>query len=184
MQRIVYRGIGFEEGKEVIHKQKYDRDEMRVFQKGIAAKSVFGSGIYLVSDIELAIQYAFCHAEAEKKDGLAAILKQQLTIENPFILNYRYTEKKLRKDALDWKYQNTTMSNLRSNQNSLQLKEKMKDIIKEYLLFHDYDSIVYYVDDKLVYYVSYYPELQISNIKMDFHFNIKDLTRTRCASSQ
>ncbi|MGP7818186.1 hypothetical protein [Niallia sp. 01092] len=179
MKRIVYRGIGSEEAREVIHKQKYDRAEFRCFQKGIAAKSVFGSGIYLVSDIELAIQYAFCHAEAERKTGQAAILKQQLTMKNPLILNYRYTEKNLRKDAFEWKYHNDNFPDLKSKQGSLQLKEQMKNIIKEYVLFHHYDSIVYYVDDKLVYYVSYYPEQQISDIEINFHFNIKDLTRTR-----
>ncbi len=176
MKRNVYRGISFGEAKEVVDKQRYERNESRDFQNGVAARSLFGPGIYLINDVELAAQYGFCHAEVEK-DEKAVVLNQQVHFKNPFIVNYNYSEKMLKKDALSWKYANMNFPEISENADSLETLKWIGSIIKEYLLHHAYDGIIYHVDDEIIYYVCYFPDEQITDIKIDFSFHILELKK-------
>lgn len=174
MNRQVYRGISRKEAQAVVANQKYKRSESREFQNGVQAKSIFGSGVYLISDYERAAQYAFCHAEFESDDA-AVVLKQNLTLKNPFILNHRYPESRLRKDAFNWKFSGEDIPVLDISSNSLDVMVWIGSVIREYLLHHNYDGIVYHISDDLIYYVSYFQEKQIENITFDFAFEIKEL---------
>ena len=49
MAVIAYRGVEYEEALHVIARQRYVREERRIFMGGIRAKAVFGKGVYLVS---------------------------------------------------------------------------------------------------------------------------------------
>ncbi len=169
----VYRGIAFEEAISVVHKQKYEEDERRNFNNGVAAKAVFGSGIYLVSDLEMASQYAFCHAEA--RHDFAAVLVQQLTYEYPLILDDNYGEGALRTDALAWKYPDGNYPPFALSEDPLKIISWTGEVIKAFVLHLGYDGIVYYVHKDLVYFVSYFPEQQIRDVHIDFVFNIEHL---------
>ncbi|GAB7388725.1 hypothetical protein BSNK01_25630 [Bacillaceae bacterium] len=173
MIRTVYRGIGLREAMNVVSNQRYERDERRIFRNGVAAKAVFGPGIYLVSDVEMAAAYAYCHAEAE--NDLAAVLCQQLALLNPFLLNEHYGEKRLRQDALAWKYPNGDYPEIAGDADLLQVLRWSGEIIREYILHLQCDGIMYHVHSGLVYYVSYVPDRQISDIFIDFVFDIDDL---------
>ncbi|SFE81617.1 hypothetical protein [Alteribacillus iranensis] len=183
MKRLAYRGISFNEGQSVIADQRYKRDEPRDFQNGIKARSVFGSGIYLINDIELVSYYAFCHAELEN-DPLAMVLRQELQFKNPFILNYNFTEERLRRKALNWKYgkEARRFIGLDDDQNSIEKIKKMGDVIKEYLIQAHYDGIIYHINDEIIYYVSYFQDEQIQNIECDFFFKLEDLTKHKAVS--
>ncbi|KAB2338022.1 hypothetical protein F7731_00100 [Cytobacillus depressus] len=172
MTRCAYRGVSFSEAKMVVDRQKYERNELRAFQNGIAARSSFGDGVYLINDKELAAQYAFCHAEVEDKE-LAAVLSQKICFKNPFILNYQFTEPRLRKEALRWKYKGKDFPNKEELNNPKELYEQIGNDIKEYLLYHLYDGIIYHVDEEIIYYVLYDQENQIKDIDMELIFNIK-----------
>ncbi|MCM3760110.1 hypothetical protein M3212_04815 [Alkalihalobacillus oceani] len=175
MKRTVYRGISFKEAEEVVKNQKYNRSELRDFQNGVAAKSLFGPGIYLINDVELAAHYAFCHAEVEEEE-LAVVLKQTVQFHNPFIVNYTYSERQLKKDALSWKFTDD-FPELHSGPDSLETLKWVGTIIKEYLLNHGYDGITYHIDDEIIYYVSYHHEQQITGIDFDFVFNINEVKK-------
>ncbi|WP_240376854.1 hypothetical protein [Bacillus piscicola] len=183
MKRLAYRGISFNEAQEVIVDQRYTRDEPRDFQNGIKARSVFGSGIYLINDIETVASYAFCHAEVEG-DPLAMVLKQELTLQNPFILNYKYTEEKLRKKALNWKYgkEESPFMGGTSSVDSVEVMKQVGSVIKEYLLAHHYDGIIYHINDEIIYYVAYNQDEQITNIEPDFFFRVEDLKKYSASS--
>lgn len=179
MKRTVYRGISLNEAETVIANQVYMRSERRDFQGGIQARSTFGQGLYLISDVELAAQYAFCHAEVEAEKR-AAVLKQQISLENPFILNHRFTEEQLRKKALSWKFGDGRCSKPLSG-GEFDEDEDNKEIgsvVREFLLDHEYDGIIYHIDDEIIYYVSYFQEKQVKNIMVDFVFNIEELRNT------
>ncbi|WP_340084351.1 hypothetical protein MHB50_17605 [Siminovitchia sp. FSL H7-0308] len=175
MRRTVYRGISYNEAQTVIANQFYERNERRDFQNGIKARSTFGQGIYLISDIELAAQYAFCHAEVEGEK--AAVLKQDLSLANPYILNYRSTEEQLRIKALSWKFGGTSDPGTHLGLNNVEEKQGIGSLIKEFLLDHGFDGIVYHIDEEIIYYISYFQKRQIKNINLDFVFNIDDLKR-------
>ncbi|MGG3571589.1 hypothetical protein ABES25_21035 [Bacillus gobiensis] len=166
MKRTSYRGISLREAKHVIRHQKYVRSESRVFRNGITAKPVYGQGVYMVNDIELAAQYAFCHAEAELQPGV--VLKQEVVFENPLILNRNYGEKQLKLDAWTWK---TSLFESMSHPSS----ERIGDYIKEYLLLKGYDGVISHLGDELIHYVSYFPEKQIGKISWHLSFSIQDL---------
>lgn len=175
MKRTVYRGISYKEAEEVVKNQKYNRSELRDFQNGVAAKSLFGPGIYLINDGEMAAHYAFCHAEVEEEE-LAVVLKQTVHFQHPFLVNYTYSERRLKKDALSWKFADMTFPDIHSP-DSLETLKWVGAIIKEYLLAHGHDGIIYHVDDEIIYYVSYHHQQQIKNIKFDFVFNINEVKK-------
>ncbi len=178
MKRTAYRGISLHEAETVIANQVYERNERRDFQNGIQARSTFGPGLYLINDVELAAQYAFCHTEVEDGEQ-AAVLKQQISLRNPYILNFRSTEEKLRRKALDWMFGDDRCSKPQVG-GGQQVVEKndIGGLVKEYLLHHHYDGIIYHIDDEIIYYVCYFQEQQIENISIDFIFKINDLKTT------
>lgn len=167
MKRVVYRGVSFQEAKRVVASQRYDRAEHRIFQNGIQARSVFGPGLYLISDAALAAYYAFCHTEAEG-GARAAVLKQSIQLENPCIINCRYTEKQLYQDAVSWKYSGCPLPDIRPEH----LRSWIGKTTKEYLLAHFYDGIVYHIDESVIYYVVYFQEKQVKNIGVEFIFTM------------
>jgi len=87
MKQIVYRGVEYEEALRVVRSQRYERDERRHFVNGAIAKAVFGPGVYLVSNPEVAAQYAICHAETMWDK--AAILRQEVEVFGLFCLDER-----------------------------------------------------------------------------------------------
>lgn len=176
MKRTAYRGISFNEAQIVVANQRYERDESREFLNGVSARSSFGPGIYLVNDEELAAKYAFCHAEVEK-DAQAVILKQSIQLKNPFILNYNYTEIRLRKEALYWKFAHHKIPEGKVSGNSFEVSKKLGQVIMDYLLQHSYDGIIYHINDEIIYYVLYDQENQIENIEYHFIFNINKLNQ-------
>jgi len=179
MKRTAYRGVSFHEAQEVVRNQRYDRTESRDFLNGVAARSSFGQGLYLVNDQELAAKYAFCHAEVEN-DEQAVILKQKIHLTHPFILNYKYSETRLRKEALNWKLnQNPDLTREASEtiEPSVETSRKIGLVIQDYLLYHSYDGIIYHLNDELIYYVLYDPAKQVEMIEVDFVFNINLLKK-------
>jgi hypothetical protein len=179
MKRTAYRGVSYHEAQEVVRNQRYDRTESRDFLNGVAARSSFGQGLYLVNDQELAAKYAFCHAEVEN-DEQAVILKQKIHLTNPFILNYKYSETRLRKEALNWKLnQNLSIPEESADiiEPSIETSRKIGQVIQEYLSHHSYDGIIYHLNDELIYYVLYDQTKQVENIEIDFVFNINLLKK-------
>ncbi|MFC0271829.1 hypothetical protein ACFFIX_10220 [Metabacillus herbersteinensis] len=174
MKRTAYRGVSFNEAQAVVRNQRYGRTESRDFLNGVAARSLFGQGIYLVNDQELAAQYAFCHAEVEN-DERAVILKQKIQLNNPFILNYKYNETRLRKEALNWKYSDSYNEINETMENSSEISKKIGQVIMEYLLHHSFDGIIYHLNDEIIYYVLYDQSHQVENIEIEFVFNINKL---------
>jgi hypothetical protein len=176
MIRTAFRGISYKEALGVVENQMYDRDERRTFQDGVAAKAIFGKGVYLLSDMEYAADYAFCHAEAE--NDLAAILEQELNLEKPIILNQEYGENRLKEDALNWKYPEGYILPSDLNQDPLMQIVLIGKTIKEYIVnYLKCDGIIYHVNEDMTYYVSYFPEQQISNIQIRFVFDINELMK-------
>ncbi|MGE5702109.1 MAG: hypothetical protein ACM32O_06245 [Clostridia bacterium] len=173
MMSTVYRGITLTEALQVVRTQKYEREERRYFLDGVVAKAVFGQGIYLVHDSEMAAQYAFCHAESEH--DLAAVLRQELTFSNPMILHAGYSERDLRRDALAWKFKDGHLPPDLLDHDTLHRIEKIGSVMKQYLLEHQFDGITYHVNDDLIYSISYFPESQIQSIQIDFIFDIHEL---------
>lgn len=172
MERKAYRGVSYGEAKKVVRNQKYERSEWRAFNNGVAARSLFGQGIYLINDPVLAAQYAFCHAEVEG-DETAVVLKQKIFFQNPFILNYQFSEARLRKEALRWKYAGKHLPDNQESHSSLDLSKQIGNNIKEYLLSRSNDGIIYHIDDEIIYYVLYNQEKQIKDIDIEIAFNIK-----------
>ncbi|KIL73215.1 hypothetical protein [Bacillus badius] len=172
MERKAYRGVSYGEAKKVVLEQKYERSELRAFTNGAAARSLFGQGIYLINDLGLAAQYAFCHAEVEG-DETAVVLHQKICFNHPFILNYQFSEARLRKDALRWKYAGKHAPDPLHPPDSLELSRQIGSTIKDYLLAFSYDGIIYHVDDEIIYYVLYDQQKQIRDIDVEIAFNIK-----------
>ncbi|MDQ0338221.1 hypothetical protein J2S00_001005 [Caldalkalibacillus uzonensis] len=176
LERIVYRGVDLEEAYKVIREQSYDQRERRVFQDGVHAKAVFGNGVYLVSNILVAAEYAFCHAETSRSKG--AILKQKLRLRNPIVLDETFGERELRQEALKWKYPDGEIEVLYPQGSSLQLVEWTGNIIREYLLSKGYDGIVYHLNDDLTYYVAYDCKNQIYDVELEFVFDIEQFLKS------
>ncbi|SEM70098.1 hypothetical protein SAMN05192533_10513 [Mesobacillus persicus] len=179
MKRTAYRGVSFNEAQAVVQNQWYERTESRDFLNGVAARSSFGQGLYLVNDQVLAARYAFCHAEVEK-DEQAVILKQKIHLNNPFILNYKYSETRLRKDALNWKFDQIAFpysEEDETTENSLEISRKIGEVIMEYLLHHSYDGIIYHINDEIIYYVLYDQAHQVEKIEVELVFNIHELNQ-------
>jgi hypothetical protein len=170
MKRRGYRGVSFEEAEQAVADQRYERMEKRQFAGGIQARSIFGPGLYLISDPELAAQYAFCHAEVDGS-GRAAVLRQDVELEQPFVINCRYSEIQLRQDALEWKYAGMALPNVRPDY----IHTWIGRVTKDYLLAHSFDGIVYHVDDTVIYYVAYFQEKQIERIYLEFAFTMNGM---------
>lgn len=173
IKRTVYRGVSYSESKKVLKKRRYVREELREFQGGVKAKSAFGEGIYLINDIEIAAHYAFCHAEQDK-DEYGVVFKQTINFESPFILNENFTEERLRRNALNWKYTESQLERF-NKRSGVQRENELGGIVKDYLIAHNYDSVVYHLNDEIIYYISYYQQQQISELIVDFEFNICQL---------
>lgn len=159
-----YRGIEYQEAVEVVERQQYKRDERRSFVGGLGAKAVFGSGVYLVSNPQVAADYAFCHAEISW--GQAAILEQQLHFSRPRVLHSAFGENELRDEAIHWKYSREEMVTVAS---ILRQKDWLRwsgEQIREYLLERGFDGIVYHIQQDLTYYVSYEPAKQLQDIRL------------------
>ena len=172
MERKAYRGVSYGEAQRVVLNQKYERSELREFNNRVAARSLFGQGIYLINDPGLAAQYAFCHAEVED-DEAAVVLSQKICFQNPFILNYQFSEARLRKEALRWKYAGKHFPDSRDDYSPLELFKQIGNTIKEFLLAHSNDGIIYHIDDEIIYYVLYDQEKQIKDIEVELTFTIK-----------
>ncbi|WP_338752993.1 hypothetical protein [Bacillus sp. FJAT-52991] len=171
MDRKAYRGISYKEAKEVVRHQKYERHEFRAFNHNVAARSLFGSGLYLINDLELAARYAFCHADAEEEQK-AVVLTQKIYLQNPFILNYRYSEARLKKEALRWKYENIHHLVPQATSSPLELAMQIGNDTRDFLLAHSHDGIIYHIDDEIIYYILYDQEKQIKDIEVALVFNI------------
>lgn len=171
---MAYRGIAYKEAIHVMETQKYEKDERRNFQDGLATKGVFGSGIYFINDIESVTFYAFCHAEME--NDLAAVLTQQLSFDHPLILSEEYGEVELRQQALDWK--NPDSDPFSVSEEVLPVVQRMGDTLKEYVLSLGHDGIIYRINDQVTYYIAYYPERQIEDIQVEFVFDINELKKS------
>lgn len=173
MAVIAYRGVEYEEALHVIARQRYVREERRIFMGGIRAKAVFGKGVYLVSNPRVAAEYAFCHAEAAWDKG--AILQQTLHTEGMIFLDPSYGENELRDEALQWRYTESELLRLSSIMEWAQWQEWTGERIREFLQDRGYQGIVYPISDQLTYYVSYQPESQIESISL-YGYSMNALT--------
>lgn len=169
----VYRGIDFTEACEVLKHQCYHSEERKKFVSGLAANAVFGSGLYLVSDLLVAVEYAFCHAETSNRK--AAVLRQDLTMKNPILLEGREGEGLLRTKALDWWYPEGCPFMHNSDETIQEYILWSGNLIREYLLAQGHDGIEYTLQDHFTYYVSYHPFEQVSNIELELAFDLEEL---------
>lgn len=175
MEFIVYRGIDYAEACKVVNQQKYQSEERKHFLHGLSAKAVFGSGLYLVSDLLVAVEYAFCHAEASNQK--AAVLRQQLHMDNPIQLSGPEGEGLLREKALNWKHpEGYSFEVIPPVQEYISWSGR---IIKEYLLSNGYDGIQYCLHEHFTYFVSYYPEQHVTDIRVELVFDLDDIQITR-----
>lgn len=159
-----YRGVEYQEAIRAVERQQYLRDERRCFTDGIMAKAVFGSGVYLVSNRQVAAEYAFCHAESSWDQ--AAILEQQLELRRPKVLDETYGENELRDEAIFWKYTKDEMDTVAAILQPQDWVRWTGEQIREYLIERGYDSILFQVRPDLQYYVSYEPANQIRQIRL------------------
>lgn len=165
-----YRGVEYQEALHAIERQQYLRDERRCFADGIQAKAVFGSGVYLVSNQQVAAEYAYCHAESSW--DRASILEQRLVLQRPKVLDVRYGENELRDEAIYWKYTKEEMDTVASILQPQDWVRWTGEQIREYLIERGYDSILFHLRSDLLYYVSYEPANQISDIRLLHTFDI------------
>ncbi|UFJ42306.1 hypothetical protein LOK74_07400 [Brevibacillus humidisoli] len=170
MQVVAYRGVEYQEALAVIDRQRYTREERRSFPSGVQAKAVFGSGVYLVSDPQVAAEYAFCHAEAAWDK--AAVLKQWIHLNHPMYLHEQYDENELRKEALYWKYTCQEMETVRAIMEPDDWLKWTGEQIREYLLERGFDGIAYRVHDSFTYYVCYHQDQQIYDISLLALFDV------------
>ncbi|WJQ79170.1 hypothetical protein [Brevibacillus brevis] len=162
MRQIVYRGVEYGEGLRVVKAQKYERAERRHFTNGASAKAVFGAGVYLVSNPEIAAQYAICHAETNGEK--AVVLSQQLHLQGLVCLDERYGENELRLDALRAAF---SEEELEQRQNGMGYEEWLQwtgDKVRAYLIACGYRGIRYRISPELTYYICYEPDVQIEEI--------------------
>jgi hypothetical protein len=170
---VAYRGICLSEAMEVVGKQYYAGAEERKFLNKIEIKAVFGCGVYLVSNYTVAAEYAYCHAEANSDKG--SVIRQTVHFRNPMRLDGCFGEKELRSLALAWKYPNGTIEKEVLEQEGIELSRWAGNIIREYLITLGYDGVVYHISDELTYYIAYNPGEQISQVELDFVYDLQDL---------
>jgi len=172
MAVIVYRGVKYEEALQVIARQRYEQKEGRTFLHGIRAKAVFGQGVYLVSNPQVAAEYAYCHAEVGWDKG--AILKQMLDTEEMMSLTSVYGENELRQEALLWEYTHSELLRIHTIMTPSEWQMWTGERIRGYIQDRGYHGIVYPLSDELTYYVSYQPENQIADISLYGYFEQKE----------
>ena len=172
-REIVYRGVEYREAKLVLAAQRYRRDERRFFRNGARAKAVFGSGVYLVSNPKVAAEYAICHAETTWDK--AAVLRQELSIADYFLLNRQYGENQLREDALLSRHEMDALRRKQAASTYEQWLEWTGEEVRSYLLESGYAGICYPLSPELTYYVSYRPDEQISSITLAAVLDLQEL---------
>lgn len=167
----VYRGISRTEASDVLEEQRYFRRERVTFgNPNFGAHAVFGDGIYFIDDFEVAGQYAFCHGVHEGDD--CTVLRQILTLESPLELHNQYGERQLRTDVLRWRLGTDKVTELTSNQENIDIS--LPESIRKYAIHHNYDGIIYLLPNGGRYFISYFPERQISDIQIDFEFQLRE----------
>lgn len=164
MKENVYRGVEYEEALRVVGAQRYEREERRHFLNGASAKAVFGSGVYLVSNPEVAAQYAICHAETMWDK--AAVLRQELQLPGLFCLDERYGENELRQDALRSRHSEEVLQSYAKSMGYREWLEWTGDEVRAYLRSGGYRGIRYRISADLTYYICFEPEVQITNISI------------------
>lgn len=174
MRQIVYRGVEYGEALRVVRAQRYEREERRHFVNGASAKAVFGAGVYLVSNPEVAAHYAICHAETVW--DRAAILRQEVDVTGLFCLDERYGENELRTDALRTKH---SVESLEQRSHVMSYQEWLEwtgDEVRTYLLAEGYRGLQYRISPELTYYVCYQPEVQIYEISILSVLDLREIT--------
>lgn len=174
MGQIVYRGVEYREALRVVRSQRYEREERRHFVNGASAKAVFGAGVYLVSNPEVAAQYAICHAETEWDK--AAVLRQELDVTGLFCLDEFYGENELRTDALRAKHSPVALLRRSESMGYPKWLEWTGDEVRSYLLAKGYRGLQYRISPELTYYVCYQPEVQISEISILSVLDVREIT--------
>ncbi|QRG65311.1 hypothetical protein [Brevibacillus choshinensis] len=174
MRQIVYRGVEYGEAWRVVRSQRYERDERRRFINGASAKAVFGTGVYLVSNPEVAAQYAICHAETVWDK--AAILRQEVDVTGLFCLDERYGENELRTDALRNKHSAESLEYRSHSMGHQEWLEWTGEEVRTYLLAEGYKGLQYRISPELTYYVCYQPEVQIYEISIVSVLDLREFT--------
>lgn len=174
MRQIVYRGVEFEEAVRVVQAQRYEREERRHFINGASAKAVFGSGVYLVSNPEVAAEYAICHAETMWDK--AAVLRQELALPGLFCLDERYGENELRTDALRTRNSAEELEHRSRLMDYQAWLEWTGDEVRMYLIACGYRGIRYRISPELTYYICYEPDSQIRNISILSVLDVSEIT--------
>ncbi|MFE1625354.1 hypothetical protein ACFLFF_01275 [Brevibacillus reuszeri] len=174
MRQMVYRGVEYGEAVRVVQAQRYEREERRLFQNGARAKAVFGSGVYLVSNPEIAAQYAICHAETMWDK--AAILRQEILLPGLFCLDERYGENELRTDALRTRHTEQQLKDRSQSMDNQEWLEWTGDEVRLYLIACGYRGILYRISPDLTYYICYEPDVQISQISILSVLDVSEIT--------
>ncbi|GED72276.1 hypothetical protein BRE01_59780 [Brevibacillus reuszeri] len=174
MKQIVYRGVEHGEALRVVQAQRYEREERRLFLNGARAKAVFGSGVYLVSNPEIAAQYAICHAETMWDK--AAVLRQELLLPGLFCLDERYGENELRMDALRTRHSTKDLKSRTRTMDTQEWLEWTGDEVRLYLISCGYRGIRYRISPDLTYYICYEPDAQISQISILSVLDVSEIT--------
>lgn len=174
MRQIVYRGVEYKEALRVVRSGRYEREERRHFVNGASAKAVFGSGVYLVSNPEVAAQYAICHAETVWDK--AAILRQEVDVTGLLRLDERYGENELRTDVLRSKYSMETLEHRSQSMGYREWLEWTGDEVRSYLLAEGYRGLQYRISPELTYYVCYQPDKQIHEISILSVVDLSEIT--------
>ncbi|MFD2371474.1 hypothetical protein ACFSO0_16225 [Brevibacillus sp. GCM10020057] len=164
MRQMVYRGVEYREALRVVRSQRYERDERRHFVNGASAKAVFGSGVYLVSNPEVAAQYAICHAETVWDK--AAILCQEVEDAGLFCLDERYGENELRTDALRSRHSIDSLDRRSRSMDYQRWLDWTGEEMRAFLLQKGYQGLQYRISPELTYYVCYLPDVQIHEISL------------------
>jgi hypothetical protein len=172
MKQIVYRGVEYQEALRVVENQRYDRHERRHFADGVSAKAVFGAGVYLVSSLQVAAQYAICHAVTTW--DRAAILSQQMELDGLYRLDRIFGENELRDEALRWRYTDRELKRFASVMSHQEWLEWTGEEIRCFLLDRGYAGISYQINADLTYYVSYHPQHQLSKIELVTVFDVQE----------
>ncbi|MFY0544263.1 hypothetical protein [Brevibacillus sp. H7] len=173
MKQIVYRGVEYQEALRVVETQRYHRHERRHFADGVSAKAVFGPGVYLVSNLQVAAHYAICHAE--KTWDRAAILAQEIKLDGLYRLDKRYGENELRDEALRWRHTGKELRRISEEMGHQDWLEWTGDEIRTFILERGLSGILYEISEELIYYVCYRPNEQISRIELVTVFDVQDI---------
>ena len=162
--KVVFRGVEHGEAMLVIDAQRYSREERRHFINGASAKAVFGSGVYLVSNPEVAAHYAICHAETTWDK--AAVLQQKLLVSRLFVLDRQYGENELRRDALAARHTNQELVGLQEKMTYQEWLEWTGGEVRSFLLDKGYQGIQYEISPELTYYICYQSDSCITDITL------------------